>query len=416
MSIGINDRFLGDPDRRVKQWILDNMDPTYNSKFTIDLAKWGPDEDRPSILPEPSLSANLISSNYILNDGYVNDEGNYVSVSTSADVISSLNNLSTITYPWMIWGYDIDFPEYVKYRNGGTFVYVRSVQDIDETWNVAGSLVEDFTGQKIYKCKWDKILFKKKYYDTGRTVKSMSSAKFTYGDNCTYSVPDSITDSNGVVYTFCGHTVTLHAKNPVTSTNDNGQKLRCSDHFNDSKRYSSYGDNQYYYSLARMWLNSRVGYSEFEISSEYSGSKNSGGIAEGSNGLPTKFFKDVYFMKMLVPQVSRVWNFHNQEKPDICIDEFSLIPASEMGFQPSWIIQTYDTSKSTLYTTDQYDKRRIQYRYNLDGSLSSEKIYYWIRSAYALHAALNTHANTFGAVNYSESFRVLGYSPMALIG
>lgn len=128
-----NDRFLGYPDFMTRQWILDNADPTYNSKFTIELAKWGPDEDRPAILPEPSLSANLISSNYILNDGYVNDEGNYVSVSTSADMISSLDSLSTITYPWMICGYDLDIPEYVKYRNRGRFVYVKAVQDIDET-------------------------------------------------------------------------------------------------------------------------------------------------------------------------------------------------------------------------------------------------------------------------------------------
>lgn len=127
MSNGINDRFIGYPDSMTRQWILDNADPTYNSKLTINLAKWGPDEDRPAILPEPSLSANLISSNYILNDGYVNDDGSYVSISTSADMISSLDALSTITYPWMIWGYDLDIPEYIKYRNRGRFVYVKSV-------------------------------------------------------------------------------------------------------------------------------------------------------------------------------------------------------------------------------------------------------------------------------------------------
>ena len=211
MSTEINNKFIGYLDSKVRQWILDNADPTYNSKFTIDLAKWGPDEERPDSFPEPSLTENLISSNYILNDGYVNDEGSYISVSTSADMVSSLNNLSTINFDWMIWGYDIDIPEYVKYRNKGKFVYVRSVQDVDETWNVAGSLVENFIGQKIYKCKWDKILFKKNYFETGRTVSAASSEKFTYGDNCTYSVPASIVDSDGVVYTFCGHTVTLHA-------------------------------------------------------------------------------------------------------------------------------------------------------------------------------------------------------------
>lgn len=122
-----NYRYLGYPAPNIHQWILDNADPTYNSKFTLDLAKWGPEEERPDILPEPSLTENLISSNYILNDGYLNKNGNYISVSTSADVISSLDSLSTINFDWMIWGYDIDFPEYVKYRNRGKFVYVKSV-------------------------------------------------------------------------------------------------------------------------------------------------------------------------------------------------------------------------------------------------------------------------------------------------
>lgn len=263
MSIGINDRFLGSPDIRVKQWILDNMDPTYNSKFTIDLAKWGPDEERPERFPEPSLTENLISSNYILNDGYVDSEGNYISVSTSADVTSSLDSLSTVNYDWMIWGYDIDFPEYVKYRNGGEFVYVRSVQDVDDTWNIAGSLVEDFTGKNIYRCKWDKKLFRKNYYKTGRTVRSTSSEKFTYGNNCTYSVPTAIIDQDGTTYTFCGHTVTLHGKNIVTSTNDNGTTMRFAEKFNNANTYSRYGNNQYLYSMARLWMNSRLGYSEF---------------------------------------------------------------------------------------------------------------------------------------------------------
>ena len=88
----------------------------------------------------------------------------------------------------MIWGYDIDIPEYVKYRNGNDFVYLRSVQDVSSDWNVAGSLVEDFTGKEIFICKWNKCDFKKEYFATGKTVAS-SEGTFTYGKNCTYSVP-----------------------------------------------------------------------------------------------------------------------------------------------------------------------------------------------------------------------------------
>ena len=121
-------------------------------------------------------------------------------------------------------------------------------------------------------------------------------------------------------------------------------------------------------------------------------------------------------MKMLVPQLSRVWNFHNTDNTDICIDEFSLIPASEIGFEPNWIVQTYDTSKSTLYTSSQYDKKRVRYRFNVDGSLSTEKVYYWIRNAYSLHTSFNTLVNTSGAVSNGEAYRLLGFSTMTLIG
>ncbi len=114
--------------------------------------------------------------------------------------------------------------------------------------------------------------------------------------------------------------------------------------------------------------------------------------------------------------MSRVWDYQHKEKPDICIDEFSLIPAGEIGFDVSWIDQTYETSKSSLYLSEQYDKQRIQYRFNVDGTLYSDKIYYWMRNAYTPNASHNTHINSYGAVSSSESYRNLGCSPLALIG
>lgn len=107
--------------------INESTDPTHEDSFLMSLADWGLSEERPENLQEPSLSVNLMSSNYILNDGYVDDSGTYISVDTVAKITENLDKLSTVNFQWMIWGYDIDIPEYVKYRNGNDFVYVRSV-------------------------------------------------------------------------------------------------------------------------------------------------------------------------------------------------------------------------------------------------------------------------------------------------
>ena len=101
-------------------------DPTLEDSFLMSLANWGTSEERPAELPSPSLSDNFIDSKYILNDGF-KDGDTYISVDTVAKIKDNINILSTVNFPWMIWGYDIDIPEYVKYRNGNDFVYVRSV-------------------------------------------------------------------------------------------------------------------------------------------------------------------------------------------------------------------------------------------------------------------------------------------------
>ena len=66
--------------------INESTDPTHEDSFLMSLADWGLSEERPEDLPEPSLSVNLMSSNYILNDGYVDDSGTYISVDTVAKI------------------------------------------------------------------------------------------------------------------------------------------------------------------------------------------------------------------------------------------------------------------------------------------------------------------------------------------
>lgn len=178
----------GDKYFYAKLAVVKGSDPTLDDPFLKSLADWGLSSERPSDLPEPSLSDNLMKSNYILNDGYVDDSGTYISVDTVAKIKDNLDKLSTVNFPWMIWGYDIDIPEYVKYRNGDDFVYLRSVQDVSSDWNVAGSLVEDFVGKEIFECSWNSELYKREYTAIN-VVGIVSGEKFTYGNNNTYSVP-----------------------------------------------------------------------------------------------------------------------------------------------------------------------------------------------------------------------------------
>ena len=374
---------LGRPNQAVIDYLKYEKDPTLEDSFLMSLANWGTSKERPEDLPSPSLSDNYINSNYILNDGF-KDGDTYISVDTVAKIKENLDSLSTVNFPWMIWGYDLDVPEYVKYRNGNDFVYVRSVQDVDSKWNVAGSLVEDFTGKDIFVCKWNKCDFKKEYSSTGKTVAS-AEGTFEYGNNCKYSVPTKITDNDGKTYTFCGHTATLHSKNLVTSTSDDGKLMRYTCRFNNSTTYSPNGNNQYYCSMIRKYINSRVGYSEFKPSEEC-GTMYANGLPAGANGLLTKFYKDTNFMKKIMNQVNRVWDYQNQSKPDICIDEMGLIPISYIGLSSVYYNTTYDTSIKSLYSSSSTDALRKKFRMNIDGSSYSSAGIWWLRSAISSNA------------------------------
>ena len=401
---------LGRPNQAVIDYLKYEKDPTLEDSFLMSLANWGTSKERPDDLPQPSLTENLISSNYILNDGF-KDGDTYISVDTVAKIKENLDSLSTVNFPWMIWGYDLDIPEYVKYRNGNEFVYVRSVQDVDSKWNVAGSLVEDFTGKEIFVCKWNKCDFKKEYSSTGKTVAS-AEGTFEYGNNCTYSVPTKIIDNDGKEYTFCGHTVTLHSKHLVTSTSNNGKTMLSFCRFNNSTKYSADGNNQYYCSMIRQYINSRAGYSEFKHSEECG---TVAGLPGGANGLLVKFYKDKPFMKRIMNQVNRVWDIQSPDKPDVCIDEMSLIPASYIDLSSDYYNTTYDTSIESLYSSSTTDALRKKFRMNIDGS-SGSAFLWWLRSAYSSLAYLVGSVSNNGNVGNNNAKSSGGCSPLVVLG
>jgi hypothetical protein len=152
--------------------------------------------------------------------------------------------------------------------------------------------------------------------------------------------------------------------------------------------------------MIRQYINSRVGYSEFKPPEKYCGTMHAIGLPAGANGLLTKFYNDVPFMKKIMNQVNRVWDYQTQDKPDICIDEMGLIPASYIGYATSWFNTTYNTSKTSLYGSSQTDALRKKFRMNIDGSSYSSAYFWWLRSAYSSRAHIVGYVDSSGNVDY----------------
>lgn len=166
--------------------------------------------------------------------------------------------------------------------------------------------------------------------------------------------------------------------------------------------------------MIRKYINSRVGYSEFKPSEEC-GTMYANGLPAGANGLLTKFYNDVPFMKKIMNQVNRVWDYQNQSNPDICIDEMGLISRSYIGLSSVYYNTTYDTSIKSLYSSSSTDALRKKYRINIDGS-SGSAYDWWLRSAYS------SDANLVGIVYYSGNVGDYiasvssGCSPLVVLG
>lgn len=199
---------------------------------------------------------------------------------------------------WQIMGYNASIPEYVKYKSdSGEYAFVRSVGE--DT-----SLLRDIVaGCKIYS-KTDDT-----YTDTGKTVSACGTETFTYGNNCTYSVPTTIT-VDGTTYTFCGYNVTLNMRHVLGVKS--GDAVYYYSQFDTSDSSYNYGRNDWSTSQVRYWLND----TETNDSGwTWSGSNWSGSITySSSTALQTRFpsrVTDTAFNSHVVPTVNRTWVYNN---------------------------------------------------------------------------------------------------------
>ncbi len=169
--------------------------------------------------------------------------------------------------------------------------------------------------------------------------------------------------------------------------------------------------------MARRYINSRDGYSEFtppsscgEKCTTYTGHY---GLAIASNGFLTKFYKDVPFMKNIMNQVNRVWNYNNQNNPDICIDEVGLIPLAHMGVNSSIVPTLYETSNTSICTTNS-QRQKYAYRSDIDPTYLNG----WFSQSAANQDYIRVAFIRFdGTPGYTNNgTQCYGISPRVLIG
>lgn len=108
------------------------------------------------------------------------------------------NSDSTVGITWKVLGYNASIPEYVKYKNGSEYVFVPST--------VSGLLTPITAGRGAFTREYNPTTGDFTYTSVGSVT--AVSGSFTYGNNCTFDVPMSVT-VDGKEYTFTGYNITI---------------------------------------------------------------------------------------------------------------------------------------------------------------------------------------------------------------
>lgn len=179
--------YLGEPSQRIKDWIIAHSQPpapvepdTQWKNMVLALESGQYDDSNPMTLDGVSLAPGsaLSDVNYVVEDGR-----------------------DPVQTTWIVLGYNKEIPEYVKYKNGDERVWVKS------NTGANGQLAPIVADAVVYTRSWDEATNEEFWTECG-AVTSVGSSAFTYGNNCTYDVPTTIT-ANGKEYTFAGYNITI---------------------------------------------------------------------------------------------------------------------------------------------------------------------------------------------------------------
>ena len=371
--------FLGEPSARIRKWILDHRQSS--------LGFW--DQMVKNLETEPQQEKKIITSIDELVDGVLPSVGSTIPVDYKIDP-----NGEAVSTEWMILGYNKDIPRFVKYKDeAGNRVYMDVLPGT--------SLLATFDGANVYSNK----------DGSGNvlgTVSAPGGTTFTYGNNNTYSVPETIT-VNGTIYTFCGYNVTLQSKY--------GLVVKFDDSLYKYSTFDSQDRNDWKTSDMRKWLNG------MEAISTQTWFSNSGVITGTIVGFLGRL-SDTTFAGNIIPTVTRMWVYADlrDETKDSngcyhLADKFRLLGVGEVnckgaettnhfpdgGARVDGENKGYDTSRfseifneTDIWVSEESRKRYFMKEDGTEGSACG----WWLRSAY--------YDNTTGVGSVGSDGMVIG--------
>lgn len=255
-----------------------------------------------SLLEESDFS-NMNIGTTTITGSYIEDDSDYPRAKLLKNAVDN-GDLIPGSLQWTLIGIDTTPPEYVKYRrqlDDGNYEYCWSKPTAD----VSG-ISDD--GTQTYIRAWDETIMNWDWTPTNKTIVAASSAKKYYGNNIAWGVSLNITDSDGIVWKFCGHTATFRTTYFITSRDKHAIVYR-------SSRWET--------SDVCLWLNSISGSNELS----YSGSDIT------SHGGFTLRLYDNNSMKFLKNVVNSVILADYQFYPlqlSVCKDRFYLLSKKEI--------------------------------------------------------------------------------------
>lgn len=385
-----NQIFLGQPSDYIKNWFISKFSPTPASIWDTYAAQLEDFTNQQSNLP---AVGSIVKVPYLI-DAYAG---------------------TVVDTDYIVMGYNSSIPQYIKYKNGSKLVFVSSVK--------SGLLATVSTGDTVF----EKTSVGD-FSETSNTVQAIGSGTFTYGNNCTFSVPDSITVA-GTVYTFAGYNMTLNSRSTITIIDAATDIQANMFQFDGYERNSRNGQNSYYDSYARIWLNgtgdtSRLNTMQFGYGngSEYYGNFISNVPDSFITITFNKRMTDTSLVKHVMPVVNRIW-IHDSwisgrtldsNQCEHIIDKYWLLGIGNVNCSGTktneyFKDQNYDTTIfSDIFTQSDASSNvsRKKSTMNIDGTSALDDqylAYYWLHSAYVQNNFCIANVGDAGSIYYIDA-------------
>ena len=326
-------------------------------------------------------------------------------------VISGVNykisDSSTVPITWKVLGYNAAIPEHVKYRRAVGTGYKHVWVSSTKLGLLAPIAVGDYARTRTYDSSTGDYTWSSDA--NSEAIIAVGSTTFTYGNNCPYSVPMSITTAKGV-YTFCGYNMVIQTEAILLDKDQDAAEYTYY-YFDKAQNKNRYGS-----APIRNFLNNMDGTVDANYSSNYQ-----------AKTLLHKMVSETGFLKNVAKTVNRTWVQDSwrsdtgivldENNCEHIVDKFWLLGFGNVRYNYNGTNAddyVYDTTKFRSVFTD--NAARVKNFMTSDGSVGSNAYRWWLRSAYAAYDSIGTFVDIGGYVGNVGTNRCHGIAPAATIG